>query len=114
LGLDEEHASQETILQELCDAGQDWSAVAGLLPQHWRAKAREFGAVRRQLRGFASIDALLRARIAAMPRVQPAAELARLLVRLAHHRHALARTTAQAELSTATRKTKGNHAGSLG
>jgi len=56
LGIyDEEQAPQKGMLQELCDA-QDWLAVAGLLPQHWRAKAREFGAVRRQLRGFASIE----------------------------------------------------------
>lgn len=48
------------MLENLCDAQQDWSAMAALLPPQWRAKARELGAVRRQLRGFDSIDTLLR------------------------------------------------------
>ena len=56
----QEHAPDDAMLQELCNPEQDWTAVVGLLPQQWRAKARSLGAVRRQLRGFDSIDTLFR------------------------------------------------------
>lgn len=38
---------------------QDWNAVTSLLPVEWQSKAYELGALRR-LRGFASVEALLR------------------------------------------------------
>jgi len=56
----QEQAFSDSILQELSEVRQDWPVVAGLLPGQWRTKARELGAVRRQLRGFDSIDTLLR------------------------------------------------------
>ena len=44
---------------EVASLGQDWEVVTSMLPAQWQAKAVELGAVRR-LRGFASIEALLR------------------------------------------------------
>jgi Transposase DDE domain len=44
---------------EIASIGQDWDVVTSMLPAQWRAKAVELGAVRR-LRGFASVEALLR------------------------------------------------------
>lgn len=44
---------------ELASLGQDWDVVTAMLPAQWQAKAVELGAVRR-LRGFASVEALLR------------------------------------------------------
>jgi hypothetical protein len=44
---------------EVASIEQDWSVVTAMLPAQWQAKAMELGAVRR-LRGFASIEALLR------------------------------------------------------
>lgn len=44
---------------EVASIGQDWDVVMGMLPAQWRAKAVELGAVRR-LRGFDSVEALLR------------------------------------------------------
>lgn len=41
------------------DFDQDWDAVTSLLPLEWQAKAYELGALRR-LRGFSSVEALLR------------------------------------------------------
>ena len=47
------------IGSEIASIGQDWDVVTSMLPVQWRAKAVELGAVRR-LRGFASVEALLR------------------------------------------------------
>lgn len=47
------------VAREIASIGQDWSVVTAMLPAHWQAKATELGAVRR-LRGFTSIEALLR------------------------------------------------------
>jgi hypothetical protein len=47
------------IGSEIASIGQDWDVVTSMLPAQWRAKAVELGAVRR-LRGFASVEALLR------------------------------------------------------
>ena len=45
---------------ELASIGQDWQVVTQMLPAQWQAMATELGAVRRQLRGFGSVDSLLR------------------------------------------------------
>lgn len=45
---------------ELARLGEDWPIVAGMLPRDWQAKALELGAVKRQLRGFEDVSALLR------------------------------------------------------
>jgi Transposase DDE domain len=44
---------------EVASIGQDWGVVMAMLPAQWQAKAVELGAVQR-LRGFASVEALLR------------------------------------------------------
>jgi hypothetical protein len=44
---------------EVAGVGQDWDVVTAMLPAQWQAKAVELGAVRR-LRGFHSVEALLR------------------------------------------------------
>jgi hypothetical protein len=44
---------------EVASIGQDWDVVTAMLPAQWQAKAVELGAVRR-LRGFDSVEALLR------------------------------------------------------
>lgn len=44
---------------EVAGIGQDWDVVMAMLPAQWQAKAVELGAVRR-LRGFGSVQALLR------------------------------------------------------
>ena len=44
---------------EIASIGEDWGVVTSMLPAQWQAKAVELGAVRR-LRGFASVEALLR------------------------------------------------------
>lgn len=50
----------EPVAGELASIGQDWEAVMQMLPAQWEAKARELGAVRRQLRGFTSVASMLR------------------------------------------------------
>lgn len=47
------------VAAEVASIGQDWDVVMAMLPAHWQAKAVELGAVRR-LRGFTSVEALLR------------------------------------------------------
>ena len=47
------------IGSEIASIGQDWDVVTSMLPAQWRAKAGGLGAGRR-LRGFASVEALLR------------------------------------------------------
>ena len=42
------------------DLDRDWEVVKRMLPPGWEGKAAELGAVRRQLRGFEDLDALLR------------------------------------------------------
>ena len=44
---------------EAAGIGEDWSVVMNMLPLGWQAKAVELGAVRR-LRGFSSVETLLR------------------------------------------------------
>ena len=41
---------------ELASIGQDWQVVTQMLPAQWQAMATELRAVRRQLRGFGSVD----------------------------------------------------------
>lgn len=45
---------------ELTDIGNDWEVIRHVLPAHWESKARELGAVRRQLRGFEDVASVLR------------------------------------------------------
>ena len=47
------------IGSQIASIGEDWDVVTSMLPAQWQAKAVELGAVRR-LRGFASVEALLR------------------------------------------------------
>lgn len=44
---------------EIASIDEDWSVVTTMLPAQWQNKAKELGAVRR-LRGFASVEAMLR------------------------------------------------------
>ena len=44
---------------EVTSIEQDWDVVTAMLPAQWQTKAVELGAVRR-LRGFGSVEALLR------------------------------------------------------
>lgn len=50
---------EQCIAAEIASIEQDWSVVTTLLPAQWQGKAVELGAVRR-LRGFSSVEALLR------------------------------------------------------
>lgn len=50
---------ERPIANEVASIEQDWDVVTAMLPAQWQAKATELGAVRR-LRGFDSIEALLR------------------------------------------------------
>lgn len=54
-----EEASAESGVNEARSVGSDWSVVMAALPPRWEEKARELGAVRR-LRGFSSVESLLR------------------------------------------------------
>ena len=56
----EDACAQDLAVGELSSIGQDWEVVMQMLPDQWEAKARELGAVRRQLRGFDSVGSLLR------------------------------------------------------
>jgi hypothetical protein len=47
------------VAGEIASIEQDWSVVTAMLPVQWQSKAVELGAVRR-LRGFSSVEALLR------------------------------------------------------
>jgi hypothetical protein len=49
----------DLIGSQIASIGEDWDVVTSMLPAQWQAKAVELGAVRR-LRGFASVEALLR------------------------------------------------------
>ena len=55
-----EGEAEAAMADELRSIGEDWEVVAGLLPPHWQAKSSELGAVQRRLRGFDSVEALLR------------------------------------------------------
>jgi hypothetical protein len=55
-GVDDEGS----VAGQLASIGEDWDVVMQMLPANWEAKATELGAVRRQLRGFASVGAMLR------------------------------------------------------
>ena len=50
---------EQCIAAEIASIEQDWSVVTTMLPAQWQSKAVELGAVRR-LRGFSSVEALLR------------------------------------------------------
>ena len=52
--------ADEAAIAQLASIGQDWDVVVQMLPANWEAKASELGAVRRQLRGFASVSSMLR------------------------------------------------------
>lgn len=56
---DEDDAEGWQVAGEVASVEQDWGVVTAMLPVDWQAKAMELGAVRR-LRGFSSIEALLR------------------------------------------------------
>ena len=56
---DDEERLAELAAGEVAAIGQDWDVVKAMLPAQWQAKAVELGAVRR-LRGFSSVEALLR------------------------------------------------------
>ena len=45
---------------EISGIGEGWDVVTAMFPAQWQAKAVELGAVRRRLRGFDSVEALLR------------------------------------------------------
>lgn len=47
------------VAGEVASIERDWSVVTSMLPVDWQSKAMELGAVRR-LRGFASVEAMLR------------------------------------------------------
>ena len=47
------------VVGEVASIEQDWRVVTTMLPAHWQDKAKELGAVQR-LRGFASVEAMLR------------------------------------------------------
>lgn len=49
----------DSVAGEVASIVQDWDVVMAMLPAQWQAKAVELGAVRR-LRGFGSVEALLR------------------------------------------------------
>lgn len=53
-------SADEVAIGQLASIGEDWDVVMQMLPADWEAKASELGAVRRQLRGFASVGAMLR------------------------------------------------------
>lgn len=50
---------EDLIAREVATIEQDWSVVTAMLPADWQGKAMELGALRR-LRGFASVEAMLR------------------------------------------------------
>ena len=50
----------EAAVGQLAGIGEDWDVVMQMLPANWEDKAAELGAVRRQLRGFASVGSMLR------------------------------------------------------
>jgi hypothetical protein len=56
---DEEEGLAGLVAGEVASIGQDWDVVMDMPPAQWQAKAVELGAIRR-LRGFASVEALLR------------------------------------------------------
>ena len=55
----EEDTDHQRVAVEIASMGQDWSVVTAMLPADWERKAKELGAIRR-LRGFASVEAMLR------------------------------------------------------
>jgi hypothetical protein len=58
-GADEQDAFGDPVADELASIEGDWDVVVQMLPAQWQAKAVELGAVRR-LRGFDSVESLLR------------------------------------------------------
>jgi hypothetical protein len=55
----DEGGDEYQVAGEVASIEQDWSVVINMLPADWQRKAVELGAVRR-LRGFASVEAMLR------------------------------------------------------
>lgn len=56
---DSEEGEKRLVAGEVASIEQDWGVVTAMLPAQWQSKALELGAVRR-LRGFESVEALLR------------------------------------------------------
>lgn len=55
----EANDDNQRVAVEIAGIEKDWSVVTAMLPADWQNKAKEMGAIRR-LRGFASVDAVLR------------------------------------------------------
>jgi hypothetical protein len=60
VAVTEDFDDESAVAGPLASIGEDWDVVIQMLPAGWEAKATELGAVRRQLRGFASVGAMLR------------------------------------------------------
>ena len=57
--FDGEDDDPQLFAGEVASIEQDWDVVTSMLPTNWQSKAKELGAVRR-LRGFESVEAMLR------------------------------------------------------
>lgn len=57
--FENEDDDEHLVAGEVASIEQDWDVVTTMLPTDWQSKAKELGAVRR-LRGFASVEAMLR------------------------------------------------------
>lgn len=57
--FENEDNDEHLVAGEVASIEQDWGVVTTMLPADWQSKAKELGAVRR-LRGFASVEAMLR------------------------------------------------------
>jgi hypothetical protein len=57
--FENEDNDKHLVAGEVASIEQDWGVVTTMLPADWQSKAKELGAVRR-LRGFASVEAMLR------------------------------------------------------
>lgn len=57
--FENEDDDEHRVAGEVASIEQDWCVVTTMLPTDWQSKAKELGAVRR-LRGFASVEAMLR------------------------------------------------------
>lgn len=57
--FENEDGDERLVAGEVASIERDWGVVTTMLPSDWQSKAKELGAVRR-LRGFASVEAMLR------------------------------------------------------
>lgn len=57
--FENENDDEHRVAGEVASIERDWGVVTAMLPTDWQSKAKELGAVRR-LRGFASVEAMLR------------------------------------------------------